>query len=52
MGLLLKTALPSIVNLVTPLAKYVLIPLGLRAAASGTDGTIHKKKCSGPVLDH
>ena len=47
MGLLLKTALPSIVNLVTPLAKYVLIPLGLRAAASGTDGTIHKKKMLG-----
>ena len=43
MGLLLKTGLPSIANLVTPLAKYVLIPLGLRAVASGTDGTIHKK---------
>ena len=27
----------------TPLAKSVLIPFGLRAAASGTDATIQKK---------
>ena len=31
------------VNLPKPLAKNVLIPLGLRAAASVTDAAIHKK---------
>ena len=30
-------------NLFTPLAKSVLIPLGLKAAASATDAAIHKK---------
>ena len=40
---LLKTGLPLIKNVVTPLAKSVLIPLGLTAAASAEDAKIHKK---------
>ena len=41
-GLLLKTGLPLIKNVITPLAKSVLIPLGLTAAAAA-DAGIHKK---------
>ena len=40
---LLKTGLPLISNVIKPLAKSVLIPLGLTAAASAADGEIHKK---------
>ena len=40
---LLKTGLPLIKNLIKPLAKSVLIPLGLTAAASAADAGIHKK---------
>ena len=40
---LLKTGLPLIRNVFKPLAKSVLIPLGLTAAASATDAAIHKK---------
>ena len=40
---LLKTGLPLIKNMIKPLAKSVLIPLGLTAAASATDAGIHKK---------
>ena len=40
---LLKTGLPLIKNVITPLAKSVLIPLGLFAAASAADAGIHKK---------
>ena len=40
---LLKTGLLLIVNLLKPLAKSVLVPLGLTAAASATDVAIHKK---------
>ena len=36
-GPLLKTGLPLIGNVLKPLAKSVLIPLGLTAAASATD---------------
>ena len=43
LGPLLKTALPLIGNVLKPLAKSVLIPLGLTAAASPTDAAIHKK---------
>ena len=43
LGPLLKTGLPLIGNVLKPLAKSVLIPLGLTAAASATDPTIHKK---------
>ena len=39
---LLKTGLPLIGNVLKPLAKSVLIPLGLTAAASATDADIHK----------
>ena len=42
LGPLLKTGLPLIKNLITPLAKSVLIPLGLTAAAAA-DAGIHKK---------
>ena len=41
---LLKTGLPLIRYIPKPLAKSVLIPLGLTAAASATDAAIHTKK--------
>ena len=41
-GPLMKTGLPLIKNLIKPLAKIVLIPLGL-TAASAADVRIHKK---------
>ena len=43
LGPLLKTGLPLIKNVIKPLAKSFLIPLGLTAAASAADGGIHKK---------
>ena len=43
LGLLLKTGLPLIKNVIEPLAKSVLIPLELTAAASATDAGIHIK---------
>ena len=43
LGPLLKTGLPLIKNVIKPLAKSVLIPLGLTAAASVADAGIHKK---------
>ena len=43
LGPLLKTGLPLIKNVIKPLAKSVLIPLGLTAAASAADVGIHKK---------
>ena len=43
LGPLLKTGLPLITNVAKPLAKRVLIPLGLTAAASAADAGIHKK---------
>ena len=42
-GPLLKTGLLLIKNVIKPLAKSVLIPLGLIAAASAADAGIHKK---------
>ena len=42
-GPLLKTGLPLIKNVIKPLAKSVLIPLGITAAASAADAGIHKK---------
>ena len=42
-GPLLKTGLLLIKNVIKPLAKSVLIPLGLTAAASAADAGIHKK---------
>ena len=41
LGPLLKTGLPLIKNVIKPLAKSVLIPLGLTAAASAADAGIH-----------
>ena len=43
LGPLLKTGLPLIKNVIKPLAKTVLIPLGLTEAASAADAGIHKK---------
>ena len=40
---LLKAGLPLISNVIKLLAKSVLIPLGLTAAASAADAGIHKK---------
>ena len=43
LGPLLKTGLPLMKIVIKPLAKSVLIPLGLTAAASAADAGIHKK---------
>ena len=46
-GLLLKTGLPLMQNVLKPLAKNVLVPLmplPLTAAVSATDGVMQKKK--------
>ena len=43
LGPLLKTGVPLMKNVIKPLAKIVLIPLGLTAAASAADAGIHKK---------
>ena len=43
LGRLLKTGLPLIKSVIKPLAKSVLLPLGLTAAASAADAGIHKK---------
>ena len=43
LGPLLKTGLPLKKNIITPLAKTVLIPLGLTAAASAADAEIYNK---------
>ena len=40
---LLKTGLPLMKSVITPLAKSLLISLGLTAAASAADAGIHKK---------
>ena len=42
-GPLLKTGFPLRKNVLLPLAKSVLIPVGLTAAAAATDVAIHKK---------
>ena len=47
LGSLLKTGLPLISNAIKPLAKSVLIPLGLTAVASAADVGIHKKNILG-----
>ena len=43
LGPFLKTGLPLIKRVIKPLAKSVLVPLGLTAAASAADAGIHKK---------
>ena len=42
LGPLLKTGLPLIKNVIHPLAKSILIPLGLTVATSAADAGIHK----------
>ena len=41
LGPLLKTGVPLMKNVLKPLAKSDLIPLGLTAAAAATDPDIH-----------
>ena len=43
LGLLLKTELPLMKSEIKPLAKSILIPLGLTAAVSAADAGIHNK---------
>ena len=43
LGPLLRTRLPLMKNVIKPLAKSVLIPLGLAVAASAGDARIYKK---------
>ena len=43
LGPLVGTGLPLIKNVIKPLAKSLLIPLGLTPAASTADAVIHKK---------
>ena len=43
LGLLLKTGLPLMKNVINPLAKSVIIQLGLTEATSAGDARIHKK---------
>ena len=43
LGPLLKTGLSLLKNVLKPLVKTALIPLGLTTAASATDAAIHKK---------
>ena len=42
LGPLLRTGLPLMKNVIKPLTKSVLIPLGLTAAASAADGGVQK----------
>ena len=43
LGSSLRTGLPLMKSVIKPLAKSVLVPLGLTAAASAADSGIHKK---------
>ena len=43
LGPLLKTRFSLILNVIKPLAKIVLIPLGLSAGVSAADAGIYKK---------
>ena len=47
LGPLLKTGLPLMKNVIKPLAKSILIPLGLTAAAPAADAGIRKILGSG-----
>ena len=46
LGPLLRTGILLIKSVIKPLAKSVLVPLGLTAAASAADVGIHKKNLS------
>ena len=43
LGPLLRTGLPLMKSVIKPLAKSVLVPLGLTATASAADAGIHTK---------
>ena len=43
LGPLVKTGLTLIKNVIKPLAKSILVPLGLTATALAADAGIHKK---------
>ena len=47
----MTTALPLMKNILTPLTKSVLVPLGLTAAVSETDATIKKKQKNKRKID-
>ena len=49
LGLLLKTGLSLIKNVLKPLAKSISIPLGLTTAESAKDAAIHKKMLASGV---
>ena len=52
LGPLLKTGFPLIKNVIKPLAKSVLIPLGLTAATSAADAGMHKKILSFKLIEY
>ena len=52
LGPLLKTGLPLIKVVIKLLAKSVLIPLGLTAAASAADGSINKRYQDQVTIQH
>ena len=52
LGPVLKTGLPFIKNVIKPLAKSFLIPLGLHAAGSAADARIHKKYQDLGIIQH
>ena len=43
LGLILKTGLPLIKNVINPLTESAFFPLGLTAPASAADAGMHKK---------
>ena len=49
LGPLLKIGLSLIKDVLKPLTKSALIPLGLKAAASATDASIFQKKSLNPL---
>ena len=48
----MKVGLPLVKNLLQPLAKSILIPLGLIAVVSAVDAGIHKKVLESKFLAH
>ena len=52
LGPLIKIVLPLIKNVIKPLTKSVLIPLGFTAAVSAADAGIHKKNILGSGRRH
>ena len=52
LGPLLKTGLPLITNVIKPLARIVLTPVGLTPAASAADAGIHKQILGWVIVRH